>query len=293
MKVAVTGATGFVGSHIALALRAAGHQVVALVRRPGLPLLAEAGITFAQADLADPEALANGLSGCEAVVANAALGSGQGSLEEMIRTNVAGTEHTLRAAAAAGVGRVVSISTVAVYKTMLNRSIREDHPRVDGRWDWTRISTDWRYAVSKNAAEERSWVLARELGLRLTALRPGPVYGARDPKWSARMLRSVARPLLVLPTVGVPAVHAGDVAAAVVAALEGPGGRAYNLAGPPVSLARIHRVLAGMRGGARVLSIPLPLHIAFDTTAATRDLGFSSRPLEEGMAELVAGLPPA
>ena len=50
-------------------------------------------------------------------------------------------------------------------------------------------------------------------------LRPGPIYGARDRKWTARLLRTVARPVAFVPTVGVPAVHAGDVALAAATAL--------------------------------------------------------------------------
>ncbi|MDP2317347.1 MAG: NAD(P)-dependent oxidoreductase [Pseudomonadota bacterium] len=299
MRVAVTGATGFVGGHIASALRTAGVDVRGVVRRPDAGgWLVDAGVTFARADLADVAGLADAFAGADAVVANAALGSYQGGLEDFVRTNVAGTENTLRAAAAAGVRRVVYISTVALYDTVLRRPMTEDHPRYGPhrrRFSWTHLGTDWRYCVSKQAAEERAWALAAELGLSLTALRPGPIYGSRDPKWTARLLRTVARPVAFAPTVGIPAVHAGDVASAVVAALDAPAavGRAYNIAGPPTPLADILAVLARLRGGARLLRVPVPVWVAYDTGAARTDLGFTARPLEEGLAEAVSGLVPS
>lgn len=300
MPIAVTGATGFLGGHIAHTLRTAGLPVRGVVRRPdaGAWLAAE-GVTFARADLADVPSLANAFAGADAVVANAALGSFQGTLEDFVRTNVAGTENTLRAAAAAGVRRVVYISTVALYATVLGRPMREDHPRYGPRrrlFSWTHLGTDWRYCVSKQAAEERAWALAEELDLSLTVLRPGPIYGSRDPKWTTRLLRAVARPFAFAPTVGIPAVHAGDVASAVVAALGAPAstGRAYNIAGPPTPLADILaglvrlRARAGAPGGARLIRVPVPLSVAFDTTAAARDLGFAVRPLLDGLAEVLA-----
>lgn len=300
MTIAVTGATGFVGGHIAQALATAGASVRGVARRPDAApwLAALPGVHFARADLADPEALAAAFAGADAVVANAALGSYQGTLDDFVRTNVAGTENTLRAAAAAGVRRVVYISTVAVYATVINRAMTEDQPRYGPRrrlFSWTHLGTDWRYCVSKLAAEERAWALATELGLALTVLRPGPVYGSRDPKWTARLLRSVQRPLVFAPTVGIPAVHAGDVANAVVAALGAPAseGRAYSIAGPPTPLADIVGGLARMGGRARVVRVPVPVWVGYATDAAARDLGFRACPLEEGLIEALSAVHPA
>jgi dihydroflavonol-4-reductase len=293
--IAITGATGFLGSHLALTARAAGLAVRGVVRRAESPLLADAGVTLARGDLGEPDGLAEALAGADAVVANAALGSYEGDLDAFVRTNVGGTENTLRAAAAAGVRRVVLVSSVAIYRTVLRRPMNEDHPRYGPRrraFSWTHLGTDWRYAVTKQAAEERAWALADELGLRLTVVRPGPIYGARDPKWTARLVRAARRPLAIVPTVGLPAVHAGDVARAVVAALGSPAsvGRAYNLAGPPTPLATYVATMARLVGGGRVVRVPVPAWVAYDTDAARRDLGFAARPVEEGLAEAITDL---
>jgi nucleoside-diphosphate-sugar epimerase len=298
--VAVTGASGFVGSHIAFALKDAGHEVVGVVRNPKkAAFLADRGIALRIADVSDPQALAAAFGGADAVVANAAIGSGQGSLEDMVRTNRDGVSHTLEAAAAAGVKRVVQISSVSIYRTRLFGAIDESTPMKDTtrrRFDWSDITTDWRYAHSKTLAEAWAWELAARLGLSLTSLRPSPVYGSRDPKATARLAAKLESGLRFVPTVGVPWVHAGDVALATVGALANPAtiGQAYNLAGPPISQARFMRALrdaiaeAEGRRLARVVPIPLPLSVRFHTRAAERDLGFRPRPLEAGIAEAVA-----
>lgn len=298
--VAVTGATGFLGSHICDALLHAGLEVRAVVRRPDRAGRQRAqGIAVAEADLAHREALEAGLTGCSALVANAALGSWQGPLERYLEVNVAGTERLLRAAHAVGLRRVVLVSTVAVYRTKLRTVMDEDtelygHER--RRLNPSDLSTDWRYALSKSRAEARAWALAGELGLQLTVLRPGPIFGPRDPKFTRRVLAMHARRLVFVPTVGIPMVAARDCADTVPAALQRPesSGRAYNLTGPPASMVDMLAELRRLTGrGPTVVPLPVPLWVAYDTRRAEQELGFLSRPLAETMAEVAAEPTPA
>lgn len=293
-QVAVTGASGFLGSHIARALVERGASVRGVVRSPEKGRFLEPlGVSFERADLAETEQLERAFRGMHVVVANAALGGHGSSLEDFARANVGGTENVLRAAQAAGVRRVIQISTVAVYRTQLFRAMGEDAPPYDvkqRRFNWSDLTTDWRYARTKTLAEQRAWELADELDLQLTALRPGPIYGSRDPKLTARWLQQAERPVNVVPTVGVPLVHAGDVAGAVVGAInnDASSGRAYNLAGPPTSPHRVFRELEHLRGrGPRLLVVPLPLSVRYDTRRAEVDLGFRSRPLRAGLLEVL------
>ncbi|MCA9634339.1 MAG: NAD-dependent epimerase/dehydratase family protein [Myxococcales bacterium] len=299
-RVAVTGASGFVGSHIALELVRAGAEAIGVVRSPHKAgWLESRGVALRRADLAEIEAMAEAFEGCDVVVANAALGSNQGTLDELVRANTSGVKNTLAAAANAGIRRVIYISSVAVYQNRPLRWQTEESPRFDtdavaaGRRQRSvsDLTTDWRYAHSKALAEDLAWSESERLGLQLTSLRPGPVYGSRDPKLMPRLLRRLKLPVLPLPRVGMPLVHAADVALAVIGALKNPRsiGEAYNLSGPPTPLPEVFRELVrqGAAPGRRpvILSFPLPIWVGFDTSKAERDLGFRARSLREGFAE--------
>ena len=100
MRVAVTGATGFIGSHLCVALARAGHRVVATSRDPGkVPSVgAVAGIELARGDLSDPSTWLASLQGCDALV-HVALGWGD-SGPEMLRADTEGSILLFQAALA-------------------------------------------------------------------------------------------------------------------------------------------------------------------------------------------------
>ncbi|MEZ4315959.1 MAG: NAD-dependent epimerase/dehydratase family protein [Myxococcota bacterium] len=289
MRVAVTGATGFLGSHLVEVLKDR-FDVRGLVRSPEKG--AHLGIDLARADLSDVDALAAGMEGCDALVANAALAPGwaKPTAEAFIEANVKGADHQLEAARRAGVTRIVWISTVAVYRTRLWRLLAEDAERIDPdqpRFDWNNLTTDPGYARSKAAAERLAWERAARDGLDLTVLRPGPIYGERDPKLTARYARMLRMPVTLAPTARLPHVHAGDVALAAAGALENPAsaGQAYNVTGHSVSIRALLASWKHAMGSRTVLvPVPMPLRIAFDDRAAERDLGFRARPIDAGAA---------
>jgi len=298
MKVVVTGASGFLGSHIARALVDAGHEVIAAVRNPAKGAFLEAwGVRLATADLTDPKSLVAAFRGADAVVSNAALGSNQGDMQAFERVNCQGVRDLFDAAHEAGVSRVVHISSVAVYRTRLFAAMDEATRPYDPekrRFNWSDATTDWRYARTKTLSENIAWERARAHGIALTTLRPGPIYGSRDDKATAKLVTQLTTARVrVVPTVGIPWVHAGDAAAAARMALtrQESIGKAYNVAGPPVSQARfmkaMRRALAarGETSLARLIPLPVPIWVRYDTGAAERDLGFSSRAIEDGLAE--------
>lgn len=294
MRVGVTGATGFLGSHLVRGLVAQGFDAVAIARDPARA--AGLGVEVRQADLTDSDQLRDAFTGLDALVSNAALASALAGddLEAFAEADRAATARVVDAALAVGVSRFVHVSSVAVYRiTAPCRRVREDHPRraPGAGYDLVRWVTRRGYADGKARSEQVVWdAIGR--GLRPTILRPGPIYGSRDPKLTARYRAAMDRRVWVVPTVGVPHVHAGDVALAAVGALRNDAsvGRAYNVTGEPTSLAALAReVRAAVGRGPWVVPVPVPVWVGWDNSAARADLGVTFRDLRDGLAEAMAG----
>ena len=291
-RIAVTGATGFLGRYVVDTLLRRGAHVIGVVRNPErVPALAARGVELRKADLLAPAALARGLAGADAVVSNAALFALRNQRwEEHHRTNVAGTENVFRALAEAGVRRVVHVSSVAVYARRRERRIREDHPQLHEGSRRTLTNT---YPISKAVSEQRAWRLAAEHGLALTTVRPCGIYGAFDPNFTPIFRRLVGFPVTVLPAfMRIPFVYAGDVAEAIALALERPVavGKAYNVTGDDRTFYDLARAWRHVGGKAALLALPLPLPISrlYDNGLAERDLGWRNRPFVEGLGETLA-----
>jgi 2-alkyl-3-oxoalkanoate reductase len=219
MKVLVTGAHGFLGSHISEHLLAAGHQVRALVSPWGTignlgGILEAQAFEVHRADLSREGALAGVCDGMDAVVHAAARVADWGPWDAFYQTNVVGTGRLLAEAARAGVRRFVLISSVAVHRYS---GFRDADPRTVPRDNVSNA-----YAHSKIMAED----LVREAGaLEGVIVRPGLwPFGPRDPNF-----RRVARALEqgLLPMVGsgdsvINTAYAENLAFGVRLALERP-----------------------------------------------------------------------
>jgi nucleoside-diphosphate-sugar epimerase len=207
MRVLVTGASGFVGGPTCAELRGRGHDVVALVRRPGSE---PPGTRAVRGDLADGDALAAALreAAPEGVVHLAAETGSQRDASRIEEVNVRGMERLLAACRAAGVGRVVFVSTV-VTGDAHGAVLTEDGP----------LPVETPYGRSKQEGER----LLRDSGLEGVVVRPGHVYGPGG--WFvAEFVRRLRRPGR-FAVVGRgdnfwDMVHVDDVAGALADALE-------------------------------------------------------------------------
>lgn len=231
MRVFLTGGTGLIGSHVAERLRARGDDVVALVRPSSdAGHLESLGCALVVGDVLDPVPdQAGRMRGCDAVVHAAARVFTGGSRATFLRENVDGTERVLEAAGDAA-PRVVHLSSVAVYA-----GLPMDRPLTESRWVEADPDRQPPYPASKHLSERAAWRLHERGAIRLTTLRPSVVYGERDRAATPIMVRYARLP--VVPLLGggrsrLAVVYAGNVAAAVLAALDRPAaiGRAYNVA---------------------------------------------------------------
>jgi nucleoside-diphosphate-sugar epimerase len=199
-RVAVTGATGFVGSHVIRRLAAAGHQVRILARRmPIAALIPDRPLEVVLGDLDDLPALHRLVDGVDAVIHLAGVVKAR-RVAEFHRVNVAGTRNV--AAALAGVSpelRVIHVSSLAAREPGLSP-----------------------YCASKRGGEDAIKALPNPA--RLTILRPPAVYGPGDaeifPMFKAAALGFCTYPAARSARVSL--IHGADLAAAIVAATERP-----------------------------------------------------------------------
>lgn len=266
MKVYVTGGTGLVGRHVIAALAARGDMVTALARSDAAAAqLTAAGAEPLRGDLTDPNAIERGVGAADAVVHAAAVVLSRRGWDHYHATNVTATEAVARAAARHG-KRLVHLSSVAVYgrKTTYDGGTRS----VDESFGVDRpIFPGDHYARSKREAEQALWRVAREdgCGLSAVALRPCVIFGEGDRQFSIRVAKSLRRGLA--PIVGdgsnpLAVVYAGNVAAAVLAALDRPEVTGpFNVANDGAVTQRefVERFAAGFGVPIRILRIPRAL----------------------------------
>jgi len=315
--IVITGATGLVGSNVAVAALAEGHDVVC-TRRPtsrtrhlsGLP------ITWRSADLGDPDALRAAFTGAEAVIHCAALAAVIPRVTpQLVAANVTGTQHVIEACQAAGVDRLVHCSsTVAVGISDHDGPCDEDSP-----WNLAAHGLDDGYAITKHQAEQLVLEAARSGTIDAVVVNPTYMFGPYDQRPSSgQMILEVSRGKAIAATKGVnDFVDVRDVADGMLAALDrGRTGERYILSGQGMRYREIFGVIAGIVGrkpprielGRRLLA-PIgwvgdameratgreqPIttmtlrwgacdRYRFTSAKAERELGYRARPVVEGI----------
>ncbi|MBI2371951.1 MAG: NAD-dependent epimerase/dehydratase family protein [Deltaproteobacteria bacterium] len=255
--VLVTGASGFVGSHVAEALVRRGHRVTCLVRPTSdTSWLRALPVRFAQGDVGDPAALREAVRGMRQVYHVAGLVKAR-DRAAYLRANHLGTRHLLEALADVnpGLDRFVHMSSLAAAGPSRDgRPLTEkDEPR----------PVSW-YGESKLMAEQE--VLRFAQAYPVTILRPAAVYGPRD-RETALLFRMVRRGWLLVPG-GAPKrfslAHARDVAEAFALAGERPlpSGEIFFIARPEAyTWEEVGRAVAGALG-TRPRQLVLPAWLA-------------------------------
>jgi nucleoside-diphosphate-sugar epimerase len=268
MTVLVTGGSGLVGSHTIEALRKAGVPVRALVRPGSEPVVQSLGAAVVTGDVADGESWRRAAAGGVTGIVHAAATVGPGAAEPAYAVNARGTRLAVATARAARV-HLVHVSSVSVYSGSADyRQVLEQRTE---ETPFQPIDRADHYARSKRESEQviRELADTGALGAGVTVIRPDVIYGERDRLFAPRVYRSIrAR---ILPLVGpgtnhLPCVYAGNVAAAIVAALQRPhpGFRAYNVtrdAGGPLTVREFMQAFADA-AGVRIRILRLPVSLA-------------------------------
>lgn len=184
MRVLVTGCTGFAGFHIAKALTAQGHQVVALVRseEKARKLFTKVGIEierYVVGDIADRPLLAHALQGCDGCVHAAAITPLMaGSDAEILRVNVDGTKAVIETAKSLGVSNIVYLSSIAAIFDQDAKKVSLQNPVVVPE-----------YAYGKSKALAELYIREQQAqGVAIKTVYPGGIVGPEDPALSATLM---------------------------------------------------------------------------------------------------------
>jgi nucleoside-diphosphate-sugar epimerase len=307
-RVLVTGAAGYVATHVIADLREHGYSVRGTARRPVDDMVA--------VDLLQDEGWAEAVDGCDYVVhvASPFPGLKPKSDDELVRPAVDGTLRVLRAAASAGVKRVVLTSSIAAV------GWGHASERVWTEEDWSVPERSPAYPKSKTLAERAAWDFAGESGLELVSVNPGLVLGPMLTPHAGTSVQVVRR-LLVRdapgsPNMGFAPVDVRDVATAHRLALETPeaAGNRYIVAGEHVWMREVAAILADEFNpqGYRVPTGTVPTWLLriialFDASArpaldfigrredvsadkARRELGWTMRPVRETILDTARSL---
>ncbi len=276
MTVLITGASGFVGSAVLRRLLAEGAGVRALVRptsdRRNLDGL---DVEVVTGDLGDRDSLARAVRGCEAlfhVAADYRLWTRDA--DAMMRTNIGGSRDIVRAAAEAGVARIVYTSSVATL------GLNADGSAADEDTEVTLSDMIGPYKQSKFMAEEEVRRMAHRHGAPVVIVNPSTPAGPRDikPTPTGRMIVEAASGRMpAFVDTGLNIVHVDDVAEGhLMAWRRGEIGQRYVLGGDNMALSDI---LAGIAraAGRRPPRIRIPhgaiMPIAYMAEAWTRITG--------------------
>lgn len=301
----VTGATGFLGSHLCEALVARGWDVTG-TRRASSDTSTLAGVDMAwvEADVLDETAVREAVAGHERVFHLAGVGLQNAAAPVVARVNREGTRNVLDAAHETGVSRVLFASTAGTRRRPDGIATEADVAPPIGA-----------YQAGKAAAEEYCETYGAR-GLDVVTVHPTSIFGPRDATFTGRLLWMASDPkLLVHPPGGASFVGVMDVVEGTIAAMErGDPGEHYLLAGENLRFAEAVTIIAdAIDGHAPLAAVPARMiHAAgpvvgrinrwlgtrlfpfdaemsllstkslfYSARKAQRDLGYTYRPLRE------------
>ncbi len=278
MKIFITGATGFIGKHLALRLVAEGHRVQALARPSAdTAELRRAGVKVFPGDLLDPHSILEAMRDCRQVYHLAGFARAWHKQRATFhRINAIGTKHVLDAASRLGVVKTVAVSTAGVLPPA-----RDGNPVTETAMRRPELYTE--YERTKNEGEEIAAKYASR-GLPVVIIYPTKVFGpgpVDESNSATLMIRNYLRGTWkIIPGNGkgiMDYVYVEDVAEGIRLAMEkGRPGERYLLGGENVSYERFFEVVSRHASSPhRLFKLPVPLimGVALFEAAKARILG--------------------
>lgn len=227
MRFFITGATGFLGGHLAQACIEKGHEVHALARAGSdCSLLEKLGVKLFRGGLEDTGAVAKALDNVQVVVHAAAKVGDWGRVEEYRAVNVDAFRNLLEACRGRQLARFVHMSSLGVYAARHHFGTDETEPLPRQHMDG--------YTQTKVESEELALAYHREHGLPIVVLRPGFIYGPRDRTVMPKLIESLRQGEVRYIGGGRHAlntIYVGNLVDAIFLAVENPKavGQIYNL----------------------------------------------------------------
>lgn len=258
-KVLVTGANGFLATNAIAALQEAGYNVRGLLRKKSSYIgMEHPSIELMEGDFTDAEFISEAVRGCDFIVHIAAMTGQAGAPKEYMRVNVEATEQLAQAGIAAGIRRMVYVSSANALA----------HGTMEKPGDETRPTiapfTESMYAISKATAQKNLRKYADRI--EIVTVNPTFMLGPMDVKPSSGriILMGYGRKIMAAPPGGKNFVHVGDVSQGIVAALtKGRNGEAYLLSGENMDYMSFYRMLSRLSGKKmKIIRIPKPVLLA-------------------------------
>jgi dihydroflavonol-4-reductase len=251
MKIFITGATGFIGSHVVRRLAPTEHELRCLVRKSSqISELEELGVNLIMGDLTDRDSLLEGMKGCDWVLDIANVYTfWTPNKKTYTEVNVIGTRNVMESALEIGVSKVVHVSTGAIWGKPSDSPFSEDSPVGPVQFS--------EYARTKYEGDLIAWELYEKKGLPLVMIYPVAVLGPGDPKSTGQYITNIINrkmPALVLTDAIFTFVHVRDVAEAIVRAAEKENniGEKYLIGKHQLTFGEISKMVSEISG------VPLP-----------------------------------
>jgi 2-alkyl-3-oxoalkanoate reductase len=253
----ITGATGFVGGHLAEACVARGYSVRAIVRpESDVTLLNQLGVTLLRGELNDADTLGKALNGVNVVVHAAAKVGDWGPVDDYRTVNVFAFRRLLDACRSRNLDRFVHLSSLGVYAARHHYGTDETEPLPEQHIDG--------YTQSKVESEQLALSYYRDHKLPVVVLRPGFIYGPRDrtvlPKL-IKSLRSGEMKYIAKGRYALNCIYVRNLVDAIFLAVEKPNvaGNIYNLTDGELVSKRIFidAIADGMKISRPKASVPL------------------------------------